>query len=105
MIELVLLLYLSFVISMLYAKTLLWVMHTNLEEWISYGVGDDIFRSKDHRPEFQFYVNIMQKDNARKSSIPRNTVIEMRKDLSKGLYRPIYLWILWVKFKKKFFNK
>lgn len=105
MIEWFFLFCLSFIISMLYAKTLLWVMHTDLEEWISFGVGDDIVRAKEHRPEFQFYVNLMQKDNARKNSIPRNTIIEMRKDLKDGLCRPVYFWILWVKLKTKMFSK
>lgn len=97
---LIVVLCLLFVISMLYAKTLLWIMHTDLEEWISYGTGDDIYRCKEQRPEFQYYVERLLRYPTEPKLIPRKTVVWMRDDFKKGLVRPVYFWILWVKLKK-----
>ena len=87
---------LSAVASVLYAKIKLFEMHNSLVEWIGYGTGDDIVRCKEQRPEYQYYVNKLTAERA--LSIPRATVLEIRKDLkSTNLFLPIFRKLLWLR--------
>ena len=87
-------------IALLYAKLILWKMHQDLETWISYGTGMDIFKCKDQRKEYQYYCLIdKNKDD------PARVLIDIRQDLrSPKLLKPIYLHILWLLLKGKKFK-
>lgn len=80
---------------LLLAKLKLWEMHNNLDEWIHIGIGDDIHKAKEQRPEYQYYVRKIENDPHKKINIPRNTVKMIRSDL-KYFVRPVYFWILWL---------
>lgn len=86
------------IIALLYTKLILWKMHQDLEEWISYGTGDDIFRCRDQRKEYQYYAE------QRKYDTPAKVLIAIREDLRSSKVSPIYLHILWLLIKGKKFN-
>lgn len=87
--------FMTIVCSLLFAKTILFKMENDLETWISFGTADDIWKIKEHRPEYQSYVEVCEKDPIKSQSIPKYVLIAIRRDLeSKNLYLPIYIRIL-----------
>lgn len=86
--------------ALLYAKLILWKMEQDLETWISYKTGDDIFRCPESRQEYQYYAKqLKNKDN------PERVLTDIRKDLrSSKLLKPIYFNILFLLLKGKKFK-
>lgn len=85
-------------IALLNAKLILWKMEHDLETWIEYGTGQDIFRCKAQRLEFKHYT-----DKEENRDNPKKVLIEIRKDLKEGLMLPVYFKILWLLIKGKRF--
>lgn len=86
-----------FYIAVLRARLILWKMEQDLEDWISYGTGMDIVRSKDQRREYQHYVQLCEKDDLKKLNIPASVIKLIRVDLrTKGL-KSIYFKLLYLK--------
>jgi len=84
-------------------KCTLYRMHNDLIDWIECNIADDIYKSRDHRPEFKYYVDRVERDLARRQSIVKNVVLEIRLDLeSKSVLKPIYFRLLWLDFKNLF---
>lgn len=84
-------------------KNKLWKMHNDLDEWIWMGIGDDIVLCRSQRPDYEYYVAMMEKDVHRKNNIPRNTVSQMREDLSKNVLTcGIYTYLLRLEIKQLF---
>lgn len=83
-------------IALLHAKLKLWAMHQELEEWISYGTGDDIFRCKKQRAEFKHYV-----DKEENRGNPKKVLIEIRNDLKGDLLLMIYFKLILFSLNKK----
>ena len=89
--------------SLIAMKNKLWKMHNNLDEWIWMGIGDDIVKCREHRPEYEYYVKMIESDVHRKNNIPRNTVSQMREDLSKSVLTcGIYTYLLRLEIKQFF---
>ena len=85
-------------IALLYSKLILWKMHQDLETWISFGTGNDIFMCTDQRKEYQYYVNKKVNDTASK------VLVNIRNDLrTNTLLKPIYFQILFLLAKGKKF--
>lgn len=85
------------IIAIQQAKLSLWKMEQDLEDWISFGTGDDIVRCKDQRKEYQYYVKICQNDDLKKLNIPANVVKLIRADLRSKDFKLVYFYLLWLK--------
>lgn len=86
-----------FYIAILKARLILWKMEQDLEDWISYGTGMDIVRSREQRREYQHYVDICEKDELKRLNIPASVIKLIRVDLrTKGL-KSIYFKLLYLK--------
>lgn len=97
LLSLIIILLLS-VIAIQWAKLKLWKLEQNLEDWISFGTGDDIVRAKAQRQEYQHYVKICQDNDLYKINIPASTIKLIRKDLAdKSLFKVVYIKLLWLR--------
>lgn len=88
----------------LYAKLILWKMHQDLEEWISYGNGMDIYDCPDQRKEYAHYVARVPKKTAEGQYPAKQCLLLLRADLHSSKLKPIYFQILWLLIKGKKFN-
>lgn len=77
------------------AKVGLYKIEQDLEDWISFGTGDDIVRCKGQRPEYQHYV-VKAQNIAPDSNIPKLVIKLIREDLrTKDLFKVVYLKMLY----------
>lgn len=89
---------LSIIIAIQWAKLKLWKLEQNLEDWISFGTGNDIVRAKAQRQEYQHYVKLCEDNEMYKLNIPASTIKLIRKDLAdNSLFKVIYIKLLWLR--------
>ena len=83
--------------SLLFAKLTLWKMHDDLEEWIEYHTGMDIYHCPDQRKEYKNYTKQVPNKFEKDPQYPAKQVLLLiRKDLQGSIYKTVYVKILWL---------
>ena len=66
-------------------------LHDDLDLWISIGIGDDIVTFKDHRPEYQRYVNKYK--HLESEEIPKAVLLDLEDESKKPLLMQKTFWL------------
>lgn len=101
--------WISFVLSLvivtenilLRCKLILWKMESDLERWIEFGTGMDIYNVPDQRKEYQFYTKqVANKFELDEQYPAKQVLLKIREDLAKPqVFKKVYFYLLLINIK------
>lgn len=81
----------------------IWKMIYDLEYWIQIGIGDDIVRSAQSRPEFLPIVNQCRAEGIKVESIPAEVVVRLKREANLVWFKQPTFWrLVFLQIKKVF---
>lgn len=81
---------------LLRCKLILWKMESDLERWLEFGTGMDIYNVPDQRKEYQFYTKQVANKYELDEQYPaKQVLLKIREDLAKPeVFKKVYFYLL-----------